>query len=222
VLRAVIFDLDGVLVDSEHFWDEARRQVAAAHGGRWTEKATADMQGMSSPEWSAYMREHLGVALDQERLVEEVVDAVLERYRHGLPLLPGAIEAVRRIGRRWSLALASSANRPVIDMVLERSELGGLFRASVSSEEVARGKPAPDVFLEAARRLGEQPASCAAVEDSANGIRAARRAGMTVVAVPNRRYPPPGDVLAHAQVVVESLEELTDEMLEELTTGSRR
>lgn len=216
MIRAVVFDLDGVLVDSEHFWDEARRQVAAGHGGRWSEAATADMQGMSSPEWSAYMHERLGVDLDAQRIVALVVDDVLDRYRQGLPLLPGAVDAVRRVAEHRRLALASSANRPVIDKVLELAELGGLFAATVSSEEVARGKPAPDVYLEAARRLGESPSACAAVEDSANGIRAALSAGMAVVAVPNLRYRPPNDVLARAQLVVRGLDELTDDVLERL------
>jgi HAD superfamily hydrolase (TIGR01509 family) len=216
VVQAVVFDLDGVVLDSEHLWDEARREVVADTGGRWRPGATADMQGMSSPEWSGYLRGALGVDLPEHRIVALVLERLLARYRHGLPLVPGAVAVVERLARRWPLALASSANREVIDVVLEVSGLASAFSSTVSSEEVARGKPAPDVYLEAARRLGVAPGRCAAVEDAANGIRSALSAGMWVVAVPNHRYPPPADVLARAALVVERLDALTVEALEQL------
>jgi HAD superfamily hydrolase (TIGR01509 family) len=131
------------------------------------------------------------------------------RYAEHLPLVEGAAEAVRRLAGAFRLGLASSSNRPLIDAVLQASRLGPLFQATVSSEEVARGKPAPDVFLEAARQLGVAPERCAAIEDSGNGIRAAHAAGMHVVAIPNRRYPPASDALALADPVLESLIDLT-------------
>jgi HAD superfamily hydrolase (TIGR01509 family) len=177
------------------------------------------MQGMSSGEWSKYMRDSLAVDLTPERISDLVVADLLERYRHGLPLIPGAVDAVRRIAARWPVALASSANRVVIDTVLVVAGLSEEFGASVSSEEVPRGKPEPDVYLEAARRLGQPPAACAAVEDSASGIRSAVAAGMQVVAVPNRDYPPPGDILASAQLVLDSLPELTVDLLGQLGEG---
>jgi HAD superfamily hydrolase (TIGR01509 family) len=219
MIRAVVFDLDGVLIDSERLWDQARRAVAARHHGRWRDEATAAMQGMSSAEWSRYMRDALAVDLTPERISDLVVADLLERYQHGLPLIPGAVEAVGRIAARWPLALASSANRVVIDTVLAVAGLSAEFRASVSSEEVPRGKPAPDVYLEAARRLGQQPEACAAVEDSASGIRSAIAAGMRVVAIPNRDYPPPRDILASAQLVLNSLPELTVDLLAQLGQG---
>jgi len=219
MIRAVVFDLDGVLLDSERLWDQARREVAASHHGRWRDEATAAMQGMSSAEWSRYMRDALAVDLTPERISDLVVANLLERYRRGLPLIWGAVEAVRRLAARWPLALASSANRVVIDTVLAVAGLSEQFRASVSAEEVPRGKPKPDVYLEAARRLGQPPAACAAVEDSAAGIRSAIAAGMQVVAVPNRDYPPPGDILASAQLVIDSLPELTVDLLGQLGDG---
>ena len=219
MIGAVVFDLDGVLLDSERLWDQARREVAARHHGRWRAEATAAMQGMSSGEWSRYMRDVLAVDLTPDQISDLVVADLLERYRHGLPLIPGAVEVVRRIAARWPLALASSANRAVIDTVLVVAGLSAEFRVSVSSEEVPRGKPEPDVYLEAARRLGQLPAACAAVEDSASGIRSAIAAGMQVVAVPNRDYPPSSDVLAGAQLVLDSLPELTVDLLGQLGHG---
>jgi HAD superfamily hydrolase (TIGR01509 family) len=216
VVQAVVFDLDGVLVDSEQLWDESRRQVVSAAGGGWQEDATAAMQGMSSREWASYMRSHLGVALPEGRIAELVVADLLERYRHRLPVLPGAREAVRRLAARWPLALASSANQVVIDEVLDLMGLARSFAATVSSEQVPSGKPAPDVYLEAARRLEVDPRACAAVEDSANGIRAALAAGLRVIAVPNRTYPPPGALLAQAPAVLDSLVELSVEVVERL------
>jgi len=216
VIRAVVFDLDGVLLDSEQLWDAARRTVAADHSGRWHDGATAAMQGMSSVEWSRYLRDELGVRLEPERIVELVVEYVLEQYRLGLPWLPGARDAVLRMAGCWPVALASSANRVVIDAVLAIADLDGVFRTTVSSEEVARGKPEPDVYLQAARRLDETPATCAAVEDSTNGIRSALAAGMQVVAVPSSDHPPPTDVLGRVQLVVTALAELTVEAVARL------
>jgi len=215
-LQAVILDLDGVLIESEEVWAEVREGLAHERGGRWPPGAVHAMQGMSSPEWSRYMAHELGVPMPPGAISDEVVARVAARYRADLPLLPGAAAAVRRLAGRWPLALASSANRPLIDLVLERAGLAAAFSVTVSSEEVARGKPAPDVYLEAAARLGAEPGRCAAVEDSANGIRSALAAGMRVVAVPNPGYPPPAEVLDAADLVLPALDELTVETLERL------
>jgi HAD superfamily hydrolase (TIGR01509 family) len=210
-ITAVVLDMDGVLIDSEQLWDEVREQLARERGGRWHERAQADMMGMSSTEWSRYMHDVIGLAEPPEEINAEVVRRLLARYRESLPLMPGAVAAVERLAAEWPLGLASSSNREVIDAVLELAGIAHLFRATVSSEEVEHGKPAPDVYLEAARRLGVDPTSCAAVEDSANGIRSARAAGMRVIAIPNPHYPPSEDVLALADVVLHSLDELTPE-----------
>lgn len=208
-VEAVIFDLDGVLVDSEHVWDEVREELARERGGRWHDRAQADMMGMSSTEWSHYMHDRLGLSEPPEELNRLVVERMQERYRDGLPLIDGAVEAVRRLAGRWPLGLASSSNRPLIDLALDRMGVAELFRATVSSEEVERGKPAPDVYVEAARRLGVAPEQTAAVEDSANGIRSAKAAGMRVVAIPNKHFPPPEEVLGFADVRLDGLAELT-------------
>jgi HAD superfamily hydrolase (TIGR01509 family) len=216
VIEAVVFDLDGVLLDTEELWDEARRQVAEERGGHWRDDAQRAMMGMSSREWSQYMHDVIGVPDPPEQINAEVVRRLEALYRERLPLIPGALEAVRRLGERWPLAIASSSNRPLIDLFLELTETADLFKVSVSSEEVARGKPAPDVYLEAARRLGAPPSNCAAVEDSENGIRSAAAAGMHVVAIPNAAFPPSDEALAQAEVVLGSLAELQPALIESL------
>ena len=213
MIDAVIFDLDGVLIDSEEVWDEARREFVADQGGRWHDDAQRDMMGMSSPEWSGYVREKLGVDLSPERISEEVVARLSDLYRARLPLLPGAREAVERLAREWPLGLASSSNRELIDLVLDVAGLGRFFRVTVSSEEVSRGKPAPDVYLEAAGQLDVPPDRCAAIEDSQNGIRAASSAGMRVIAIPNPAFPPGEEALAAADRILESLDALTVEVV---------
>ena len=207
--EAVVFDLDGVLLDSEQVWDEVREKLARERGGRWHEQAQQDMMGMSSPEWSRYMHDVIGLREPPEEINAAVVERMLARYGSAPPLIPGAVDAVRRIGASWPLAIASSSNPELIEVVLRVSGLDASFRATVSSQEVPRGKPAPDVFLEAARRLGVAPERCAVVEDSANGILAGRAAGMRVVAIPNPHFPPGEEALAAADVVLRSLDELT-------------
>ncbi len=214
MIEAVVFDLDGVIVDSEHVWDAAREALARERGGRWHEKAQQDMMGMSSVEWSCYMHERLGLKDPPEEISATVVRRLEATYREELPLIDGAKEAVAGLAERWPLGLASSSNRPVIDLVLDLSGLNRFFRATVSSEEVARGKPSPDVYLEAARRLGLDPKQTAAIEDSRNGILSARAAGMRVVAIPNRRFPPGEEALAEADVVLRSISELTPAAVE--------
>ena len=208
MIEAVVFDLDGVILETEEVWDEVREELARERGGRYDERAQRAMMGMSSREWSRFMHDELGVPDPPEEISAEVVRRMIARYRERLPLIPGAREAVERLAARWPLAVASSSNRELIDAALELSGLAPFFRVTVSSEEVARGKPAPDVYLEAARQLEVEAGRCAAVEDSHNGIRSARAAGMRVIAIPNPSFPPDEDALAQADAVLESIEEL--------------
>jgi len=214
LIEAVVFDLDGVIVDSEQVWDEVRERYTRESGGTYTESATREMMGMSSLEWSRYMAEALGVPGTPKEINAAIVERMLERYGESPPLIPGAVEAVRRCAERWPLAVASSSNPELIEVVLDAAGLRDLFPVAVSSQEVARGKPAPDVYLEAARRLGVDPRRCAAVEDSHNGIRSAKSAGMRVVAVPNPHFPPDAEALADAAVVLQSIGELTPSVIE--------
>ena len=208
MIEAVVFDLDGVIVDSEQVWDEVRERYTRESGGTYTESATREMMGMSSLEWSRYMAEALGVPGTPKEINAAIVERMLERYGESPPLIPGAVEAVRRCAERWPLAVASSSNPELIEVVLDAAGLRDLFPVAVSSQEVARGKPAPDVYLEAARRLDVEPAACAAIEDSTNGIRAGKAAGMLVAVVPRPDFPPAHDALELADVVLDSLVEL--------------
>jgi HAD superfamily hydrolase (TIGR01509 family) len=207
-LRAVVFDLDGVLVDSEQMWDAVRRQVVAEHGGAWTGSATTAMLGMSTQEWARYLVDELGVRLTADATAKLVIDRMAERYAEGPPLLPGAVDAVRAVADGLPVAIATSSPPVLIRSFLEGTGLDGVVRAAVSSEQVGVGKPAPDVYLAATDRLGVPAAECAAVEDSTNGLRAALAAGMTVLAVPNPHFPPDAEVLARATAVLGGVGEI--------------
>jgi HAD superfamily hydrolase (TIGR01509 family) len=208
MIEAVVFDLDGLLIQTEELWDEVRESLARERGGRYGPEEQRAMMGMSSLEWSRYMHEHVGLPESPDEISAEVVDRLAGRYRQRLPLIDGAAEAVERLAARWPLAVASSSNRELIDLVLELSGLASRFEATVSSEEVARGKPAPDVYVEACRRLGVEPTKAAAVEDSHSGIRSAKAAGMRVIVIPNPSFPPGDAALADADLVLGSLAEL--------------
>src|SRR3954468_6550172 len=208
--------MDGVLVDSEAVWDDVRKKFVEEKGGRWNDGATRDMMGMSSVEWSRYVHDELEVDMDPGEISQEVADRVADTYREKLPLLPGAVEAVTSLAAEWPLGLASSSNRHVIDLVLELANISDDFQATVSSEEVGAGKPAPDVYLEAAKRLGKKSGACVAIEDSTNGIRSAHAARMAVLAVPNQDFPPAPEALELADVTVKSLTEVTPELVRKL------
>ncbi len=213
MIDAVVFDLDGVIIESEEIWDYVRERYVRKRGGRYDAEAQRAMMGMSSTEWSTFIHEQLGVEATPEEINADVVELMIGRYREHLPLVLGAREEVERVAGSFPLAIASSSNRPLIDEVLELAGLAALFRATVSSEEVDRGKPAPDVYLEAARRLGVEPELCAAIEDSHSGIQSAKAAGMFVAAIPNRRYPPDDEALALADIVLPSIDQVSPAML---------
>jgi HAD superfamily hydrolase (TIGR01509 family) len=212
--EAVIFDLDGVLADSEHLWNEAKEALTEEAGGIWSTEAPMAMLGMSSPEWTVYMHRELKVPLSPEEINRLILAQMSQLYRERRPVFPDATQVVTAVAARWPVGLASSSNREIIDLFLEVSGLEGRFTATVSSEEVARGKPSPDVYLEAARQIGVPAHRCVAVEDSGNGLRAAMAAGMRAIAIPNRDYPPTEDVLSLAAIQVQAISQVTAELIE--------
>ena len=217
-VAAVIFDMDGVIVESERLWDKAREELVKETGGRWGAGSQRAMMGMASNEWSAYVRDELQVPLPAEEINDRVVARLIELYRADFPLIDGAQETVRAAAERWPLAIASSSNRELIDLVVELAGIADDFQTTVSSEEVGRGKPDPAVFLAAAEQLGTDPAECVVIEDSGNGIRAGVSAGMRVIAVPNQDFPPAKDALDLAHAVVDRVSEVTNQLIE--TTGA--
>ncbi|MEV0064025.1 HAD-IA family hydrolase [Nocardia sp. NPDC050718] len=212
-IAAVVFDMDGVLIDSEPLWEQVRHDYVDLKGGRWQPDSQRKMMGMSTQEWAAYMSDDLGVAMPLDDISTKVIDLMADKYAHHVPLLPGAVEAVQRCASQWKLGLASSSPRSLIDLVLAKAGLLEYFSAILSTEEVGRGKPAPDVYLTVAQRLGVDPDSCTAVEDSTNGLRSAHAAGMRVIADPRPEFPPVPDALALAAVVIDDLDQLTTEVI---------
>ncbi|WP_433295351.1 HAD family hydrolase [Actinoplanes sp. CA-030573] len=215
-IQAVVFDLDGVIIDSEEVWEEVRRGYVAEFGKQFLPDSQDRMMGMSTGEWSRHLADEVGVPRSPEQVAADVLGRMAERYRSDLPLIPGSVEAVRRIGERFTLALASSSARILIDQVLATAGLTDAFQVTLSTEEVPRGKPYPDVYLTAAEKLGLSPAVCAAVEDSSNGLRSAGRAGMAVIAVPHGVYPPAPDALEMASLVVSNIGALSVEEIDRL------
>lgn len=213
-VAAVVFDLDGILVDTEPYWAAAKLEVTQAHGGRWRDSAPTEMLGMSGPEWARFMHDELAVPVAPEQIRDEVVASMLRRIGEGVPLLDGAGEAVEALAARWPLGLASSADRPVIEAVLEATGLARFFETYVASDEAGRGKPAPDVYLAAVERLGVEPQTAVAIEDSGNGMRAANAAGLGLIAIPIDHTPVDPDALVLAGVVLGSIRELTPEQVE--------
>ena len=209
MIEAVVFDLDGVLIDSEPVWEQVRRQVVAEHGGHWAPGAQQRLMGMSTGEWARYLGQDLGVGLPPETIAALVIDQMKARYAEHVPFLPGAVGAVRRMAARWPLGLASSSPPALIDAVLDGAGLRDCFAVAMSTEEVAHGKPAPDIYLAVTGQLGFPPQACAAVEDSTNGLRSAAAAGLQVIAVPHPRYPPEPGALHAARLVLTGLDELT-------------
>ena len=209
MIQAFVFDLDGVLVDSEPVWEQVRRQVVAERGGHWAPDAQRRLMGMSTQEWAGYLSRDLGVGLPPDQVAALVIERMADRYRERVPFLDGAIDAVRRMAARWPLGVASSAPAVLIETVLESAGLRPAFSVVMSTEQVAHGKPAPDIYLAVTAALGCPPPDCAAVEDSSNGLRSAAAAGLRVIAIPQPEYPPDPDALARASLVLPSLAGLT-------------
>jgi len=219
MIRAVVFDLDGVLIDSEPVWEQVRRGLVAERGGHWAPDSQRRLMGMSTPEWARYLSEDLGVGLSPDAVAAAVIDRMTARYTEHVPLMAGAVEAVRRLAARWPLGLASSSPETLIQTVLQSAGLQSCFTVVMSTEQVAHGKPAPDIYLAVTAGLGYPPPDCAAVEDSSNGLRSAGAAGLRVIAVPQPRYPPDPDALAQASLVLPSLAGLTTDAVAALSAS---
>ncbi len=215
---AVVFDMDGTLTDTEETWDVVRRDLAAEDGIAWPDEATRAMMGMATQQWSAYLSDEVGLSGTPEDAAARTIDGMVRAYRAGLEVIPGAVAAITRMADRWPIGLASSSPRVLIDEALRIMGVTDLFSATLSTEELGggAGKPAPDVYLEVCRRLGVRPQRAVAVEDSSAGIRAAVAAGMGVIAIPPHFHPPSAETLALADVVLDSIDNLTVDLVADL------
>ncbi|HEY3009347.1 MAG TPA: HAD family phosphatase [Micromonosporaceae bacterium] len=219
---AVVFDLDGVILDSEPVWEQVRRGYVAGHGGHWLPDTQRRLMGMNTAEWAGYLSRDLGVRRTPEQVAADVVEQMVERYTRRVPLMPGADRVVRDLAALWRLGLASSSPPRLIDAALAATGLVDAFAARLSADEVTRGKPAPDVYQAVAARLGLSTSNCVAVEDSSNGVRAAAAAGMSVVAVPRPRYPLDPDARDRAAVALADVAELTPQVIRALAADPHR
>ena len=222
MVEAVVFDLDGVLVDSEPVWEQVRRKVVAEHGGRWAADAQQRLMGMSTAEWASYLSRDLHVSLPPDQVAALVIGQMRASYRENVPLMPGAVQAILGLAAHWPLGLATSSSPTLIDDVLDGGDLRGYFAVTMSTEGVARGKPAPDIYLAVADLIGHAPERCAAIEDSTNGLLSASAAGLFVIAVPHPRYPPDAAALGAASVVLTDLHELTPDVITRLPANRGR
>jgi HAD superfamily hydrolase (TIGR01509 family) len=220
MIEAVIFDMDGLLVDSEPVWDRARLAMARKAGKTWTTEDHKAIMGASTAHWVAYTIRRLELTASPEVVEAEIMDQMVAHYEQHIPFLEGAIEAVHLVAKRYPIGLASGSPRRLIDSVTRHPDLKGCFGAIISSDQVAQGKPAPDVYLRAAATLGADPHNCVCLEDSGNGIQAGKNAGMKVIAVPDARFPPEDEVLGQADLTLSSLTQLRLELIEGLEKPS--
>lgn len=205
MIKAVIFDMDGLLVDSEPYWDKARFIMAAEAGVEWNKNDHKAVMGVSTAEWVDYMIERLGLTMAPEVVENHIVDQMVQLYKEQIPFLPGAVETVALSASKYPLGLASGSPKKLIEIVTGDERLQNKFQVIVSADEVAHGKPSPDVYLETAKRMSVDAEGCVCLEDSGNGILAGKNAGMRVIAVPDDRFPPDAEKLRVADVVLQSL-----------------
>lgn len=216
MIEAVIFDMDGLLIDSEPFWDKARSSMAAKAGKDWNKDDHKAVMGVSTSEWVGYMISRLELVMSPKAVEQKIVAEMVTLYQRQIPYLPGAAEAVALSAAKYPTGLASGSPRSLIDTVTGDKALKGKFKAILSSDQIEHGKPSPDIYLATAKMLGARPKNCVCLEDSGNGILAGKNAAMKVIAVPDSRFPPGAEKLHAADVVLESLSEFSLEILEKL------
>ena len=218
-IQAVIFDMDGVLVDSEEYWWQSRVAFAEQLGKVWSFDDQRTAMGRNTVEWARVMQERLQIDMPLDEIIERVRGGVIARLEQRLPVLPGALEAVQKAASAYPVALASGSPKLVIDTVMQLTGLDKVFEHIVYADDMAHGKPAPDVYFETARRLGIAPENCIGIEDSGNGVRALHAAGMYIIAVPSPGFALRDDVLALAHRTLPSLESFSVELVREIETA---
>ena len=220
-IEAIIYDMDGVLVDSEVYWDKSRVEFASDRGKVWSDDFQRLAMGRSTVGWATVMQEQLGLDETIDDIIAEMKARVIAHYEERMPTRPGALESVALMQRHFRVGLASGSPTEIIKAVLSITGLDQIFEVMIYGDEVARGKPAPDIYLEALKVLGVSPANSLGIEDSANGLRSLKAAGMFAVAAPSPGYPLPDDVLALADAHITTLEAFSPDLVRRIDAKSR-
>ena len=215
-IEAVIFDMDGVIVDSEEYWWQSRVEFAEKRGLTWSFDDQRSAMGRSTIEWARVMQERLALDMPLEAIMREVIAGINARLEARLPVLPGAVEAVQASAAAYPVALASGSPTSVIREVMKLTGLDQVFRFTVFGDDMQNGKPDPEIYLTTAQKLGVDPARCLGIEDSGNGLRALKAAGMYAIAVPSPGFPLSDDLLALADRTLGSLTEYSIELVQAL------
>lgn len=219
-VEAIIFDMDGLLVDSEPIWDQARVNIALRVGKTWNHQDHVNLMGVSTDYWVQYMIDRLGLTTTKEEVQKEVVQQMITIYKKEIPFHPFAVNAVRWAAKRYPTALASGSPPQLIKIVTQSPRLKGCFNVVLSSDEVRVGKPDPAIYLETARRLGVAPENCLCIEDSAFGVLSGRRANMFVINIPDPKFPLSPEQVKHADLVLESLGDLNEQAISRLVLNA--
>lgn len=224
-IQAVVFDMDGILVDSEVLWRLAREEFAADHGMTWSAEDQESTMGCNTAMWSRIMvqrlqlRERLG--MDEAAIATEIKRRLLAKYQAHLPEREGAIAAVRLAATKYKVALASGSPNELARYILGVTGLDQVFLAATYGDDVAHGKPAPDIYLDVLKKIGVAPEHAVGVEDSGNGIRSLRAAGMGIIAAPGPEFPLSEEVLAMADVRITEMTEFNLDLVERAGASQR-
>lgn len=206
--------MDGLLIDSEPVWNAARSQMAAEHGVSWTRDDHFNVMGVSTVEWIQYMVDRIGLTMPPDQVEETVIGHMVAMYEDGIPFRPHAVEKVQWMASLYPSCIASGSPRQLIDIVAQDRRIAPYLEFTLAADEVGRGKPHPDIYLETARRLGIEPQHCLCIEDSPFGILSGARAGMKVIGIPDPEMPLSAEQSQHAHLILRSLAHLTPEALD--------
>lgn len=213
-VQAVVFDMDGVVIDSEVVWQRVRTAYAQEFGRQWTQEDQVAMLGRSTPDWSAQMRARLGLQhLSDKDVAQAIIGRMLKAFAHEVPFRPGALEALQAIAGKYRVGLASGSPRVLVDCVLQHGNIAHCFQSVLSGDDVQHGKPHPEIYLRSLEKLGCAPVAAVGIEDAPNGLRALRNAGMWAIAAPCPEFPLDAESLSLAHRHISSMTELTPELV---------
>ena len=213
MIEAVIFDMDGVLVDSEVYWAKSREEFAQDMGKVWTDDDQRLAMGQSTIGWAKVMKERLQPEMTVDEIIIDMKKRVIAHYEERMPTRPGALEAVKLASKHYRVGLASGSPTEIIKSVLSLTGLDQIFEIMIYGDDIPNGKPAPDIYIEAMKQLGVNPAVTIGIEDSANGIRALKAAGMYAIAAPSPGFPLPVEIVEMSDAIIHSMEDFSTQLV---------